>query len=621
MNLPAGYQLDGAGAASPGGINLPRGYVLDPTGAPTTPNASTTALGAAGRGVVSTLPLGNQAYSAIAGIAQNEPYLQERKELEKETKSDIANNELARLAGQVAGFAAPALLTGGASAPASLGEAATQGAVMGAGFGAGNAIDTLAGGGSGTQAAGQLVLGAGLGAAGGAAGQKIGSALESSIPSIEDYAAKKSIQGVGLGSEELGNMTPEARIALGKSLIAKKIVGPGMSKQQMLDAANNELQNAGETIGAVGDKATELGLTTDTKPMLDALGEKYNAASQLANPDEVRNANFYKRGMADIIGMANRNGAERVAPDIVTEQPASFVTFGQLQQLKKSYGSSAFINGTVKNPAAADVYSQLSGAQKAIVSKAIDNPDLPTQLRDAMATYSQLHPVVDGLRDLVGREAAGNLPAGGFGMIGKLVGQIPGEDNPVINVLTSLGLLGAGHSMAALGASTATLQNANAMSSGAQSLANHIPSIASKLPMLGAQFGGTVAQNMGEEKTVPTSTTSPSPTEGRPDIETLLNHPALAKYKPGFVQNAARAKDPAEVQKANAVQDYKNSQTIPGYAADKDKAASEPVSDTNNMADGGIVPQRQGKPFNTSMTDKLQEFIRKQKERDDAQSR
>src|SRR5580658_10623345 len=115
----------------------------------TQPEDDTTALGAAGRGAVSMLPLGNQAYSAIAGATQNEPYLKERQELAKETQSDVENHEPARLAGQVAGIAAPAILTGGASAPASLGEAATQGAVMGAGFGAGNAIDTLASGGSG----------------------------------------------------------------------------------------------------------------------------------------------------------------------------------------------------------------------------------------------------------------------------------------------------------------------------------------------------------------------------------------------------------------------------------------------------------------------------------------
>src|SRR5271169_6575952 len=84
------------------------------------PTDDTTALGAAGRGAVGMLPLGNQAYSAIAGAAEGKPYVQERQELEKEIKSDVASHEPSRLAGQAAGLVAPALLTGGASAPESL---------------------------------------------------------------------------------------------------------------------------------------------------------------------------------------------------------------------------------------------------------------------------------------------------------------------------------------------------------------------------------------------------------------------------------------------------------------------------------------------------------------------
>ena len=453
------------------------------------PTDDTTALGAAGRGAVSMLPLGNQAYSAIAGAAEKEPYLQERQELEKETKADIENHEPSRLAGQAAGIVAPALLTGGASAPESLAEAAGQGALIGGGFGAGNAIDTLASGGSGAKAAGDVALGAGLGAAGGAIGQKLAGAAESAIPSIESYAAKKAAQGVGMGSDELGNMSQQELINTGKMLMNKGIVKQGASTQEMFDTAKALQEHYGDQIGQIGNQATELGLTTDTKPLLDVLGKKYKLASELQNPDEMRNANFYKKGMADIVAMANRNGAERVTPDIATTQPESFVTFDQLQQLKKSYGDSAFINGTVKNPAAADVYSQLSKGQKDIVNKVGATPGLPAQLKDAMANYSQLHPVVDGLQDVLGGERADNIPAKGFGMIGKLVGQMPGQDKPAINALTSLGLLGAGHPLWAVGAATATLQNPRAMSTLAQGAANAIPGLAEKLPAIGAQIG------------------------------------------------------------------------------------------------------------------------------------
>src|ERR1019366_7215769 len=194
------------------------------------PTDETTALGAAGCGAAGMLPMGEQAYSAIAGASENKPYLQERQELEKEIAADKANHGVARVAGQAAGVVAPALLTGGASAPEGLLGAAGQGAVVGAGFGAGNAIDTLASGGSGMKAAGDVALGAGMGAAGGAIGQKLAGAAESAVPGIETYAARKAASAVGMGSDKLGNMSQQEVIDTGKMLMAKGIVNQGASK-------------------------------------------------------------------------------------------------------------------------------------------------------------------------------------------------------------------------------------------------------------------------------------------------------------------------------------------------------------------------------------------------------
>lgn len=616
----------------------------------------TTALGAAGRGAVGMLPLGNQAYSAIAGAAEKKPYLQERQELEKEIASDVENHEPARLAGQAAGVIAPALLTGGASAPESLLGAAGQGAAVGAGFGAGNAIDTLASGGSGVKAAGDVALGAGLGAAGGAIGQKLAGAAESAIPGIENYAAKKAASAVGMGSDELGNMSQQELIDTGKMLMDKGIVKQGASTQGMFDQAKALQEGYGDAIGRIGNQANELGLTTDTKPLLDNLQAKFEAADALQNPDERKAANFYKRGAADILALAKQNGAERLAPDIATDQPSSFITFDQLQKLKKSYGNSAFENGMVKNPAAADVYSQLSNGQKSIVASAVDNPNLPTELKDAMAGYSKMHPIVEGLQNVLGRERAGNMPAKGFGMMGKLVGQLPGQQDPKINALTSLGLLGAGHPMWAMGAATATLQNPRAMSTMAQNVANTIPGIAEKLPLAGAQLGGAAtAQNMGETKPV----SSPA-TKITPISPTSLNidHPALAPWKSTFQTNAAKATDAGEAQKSNAVTDFILSQRDPAYAAAKQKASNEPVAENNSdnlrMADGGIVSnapealgnleglqrvanqtaktvptqqntlptrttQKFNQPFNTDMEEKLKAYLLAHGDNSDAQ--
>lgn len=544
----------------------------------------TTALGAAGRGAVGMLPMGNQAYSAIAGAAEKKPYLQERQELEKEIASDAENHEPSRLVGQAAGIAAPALLTGGSSVPESLLGAAGQGAAVGAGFGAGNAIDTLASGGSGVKAAGDVALGAGLGAAGGAIGQKLAGAAESAVPGIETYAAKKAASAVGMGSDKLGNMSQQELIDTGKMLMDKGIVKQGASTQEMFDTAKGLHEQYGDKIGQIGNQATDLGLTADTKPMLDALQEKFQAADALQNPDERKAALFYKRGAADILAMAKQNGAERVGPDIVKADMApSFVTFDQLQQLKKSYGNSAFENGAVKNPAAADIYGQLSAGQKAIVNKASGNPNLPNDLKDAMSGYSKLYPVVDGLQDVLGRERAGNMPTKGFGMIGKLVGQMPGQSNPAINALTSLGLMGAGHPLWGIGAATATMQNPRAMSTMAQGVANAIPGIAGKLPMVGAQLGGVAsAQNMGETKPIHTNDSTLKTPGNNAPTTVNVNHPALAPWKQTFQKNAAQAKDAGEVQKSQAVTDFVLSQRDPSYAAAKQKMSDNPVTENSD---------------------------------------
>lgn len=631
------------------------------------PADDTTALGAAGRGAVGMLPLGNQAYSAIAGATEKKPYLQERQELEKEIKSDIENHEPSRLAGQVAGVVAPAIATGGTSVPESLLESAGQGAAVGAGFGAGNAIDTLASGGSGAKAAGDVALGAALGGAGGAVGNKLAGVAEKAVPGLEGYASRKAAQGVGLGSDELGNMSQQEVADTGRMLMDKGIVRPGASTQEMFDQAKALHENYGEKIGQIGNQATELGLTTDTKPLLDALGEKYTAAEALKNPDETKAALWYKRGMADILAMAKQNGAERVGPDIVeANTPASFLTFDQLQKLKKSYGNSAFENGAVKNPAAADIYSQLSAGQKSIVSKASENTNLPDDLKDAMGGYSKLYPVVNGLQNVLGRERAGNMPAKGFGMMGKLVGQLPGQSDPKINALTSLGLLGAGHPMWAMGAATATLQNPRAMSTMAQSVADKIPAIAGALPLTGAQVAS--AQNMGETKPIHTNDLPLKTPANNAPTAVNINHPAMAPWKGTFEKNAASAKDTGELQKSQAVTDFILSQRDPAYAAAKQKASDAPVANssaTTKMADGGVVPELDDKfgkpvpgfsstldglaqqlknptheapaatpeavparttqkfhqPFNTDMEDKLKAFMSAKEDEDDAQSR
>lgn len=634
------------------------------------PTDETSALGAAGRGAAGMIPLGTQALAGTSAALEGKPYLQERQEIEKEIQADIASHPIARVAGQAAGIAAPALLTAGSSVPETALGAIGQGAAIGAGFGAGNALDTLASGGSGAKAVGDVALGAGLGAAGGAVGQKLTGLAGKAVPGVEEFAARKASQAVGLGADELGNMSQQEVIDTGKMLVDKGIVSQGASTQEMFDRAKALHESYGDTIGQIGAQAKELGLTTDTKPLLDALDSKYQAASALANPDERKAALFYKRGMADIMTMARQNAPEFVGQTTLPEAAESIpdqITFDQLQRLKKSYGTSAFENGAVKNPAAADVYGQLSAGQKTIVNNVASDPNLPAQLKDAMNGYSKLYPIVDGLQDVLGRERAGTVQPRAFGMMGKLAASMPGQSNPAINALTSLGLMGAGHPLWGIGAFTATLNNPRVMSTAAQGIANAIPGTAATLPVAGAQLAaGSVHQNMGETKPI-NSQGAGTPSQANTSTTINVDHPALAPWKSIFQKNAANAKDTSEVQKANAVTDFILSQRDPAYAAAKQKMSENPTqtSPTNvpNMAQGGVIPETNGidepipamgstlqgfanqlksptheapsvpmedlpvnprqkfhQPFNTDMADKLKAYL-EGKEKDDAESR
>jgi hypothetical protein len=542
------------------------------------PTDETTALGAAGRGAASMIPLGNQAYSAIAGAIQKEPYLQERQELEKETAADIANHPIPRLAGQAAGIVAPALVTGGSSAPESLLGAVGQGAGIGAGFGAGNAIDTIASGGSGAKAAGDVALGAGLGAAGGAVGRGLGALLEKPAAGLENLGVTKAAEAMNLSPEQLGNMRAEDFANFQQFVKQNELLGK--TPQEMLDKAAALQDKFGSKIGEVGDKARELGLSTDTKPLLAALEPKYQASAGLQNPDEVRNAMFYKKGMADILAMSRRNLPENLAPVQGAPVPSD-ITFDELSRLKKSYGNSAFMNGTVKNPAAADVYSQLSAGQKAIVKTAQNNPNLSQEYKDALAGYAQMSPIVDGLEQRVGIARSG----GGGGNVASNITQAG-----------MMAAMGRG-SFAARQATRAGFAVApETVARAANATASGISATGAVLPVTGAQIAGSlpVSQNMGTTKPINTQGSS-APSQTNTGATTInVDHPALAPWKAVFQKNAANAKDAGEVQKSNAVTDFVLSQRDPAYAAAKQKMSENPIPKAANtepagMADGGVA--------------------------------
>jgi hypothetical protein len=534
------------------------------------PTDETTTLGAAGRGAASMLPLGTQALAATAGAFQNEPYLQERQEIEKETQADIANHPVARVAGQAAGIVAPAIATAGSSVPESLLGAVGQGAAIGAGFGAGNAVDTLASGGSGLKAAEDVALGTSLGAAGGAAGKVLGGVLGKGATGLEEFGTKKAGQAMNLAPQELGNMTEAEWGNFQQFVKQQELLGKG--PQEMFDNAKAVQDQFGSKIGEIRGQANGLGLKTDVKPLVDALDAKYQAADALANPDERKAANFYKRGMADILAMARQNlpeGGEGIADtlenmrqagiNVASEHPVpNEITFDQLQRLKKSYGNSAFENGAIKNQAAADVYFSIKDGMQRIVDDAQANPNLGQEYKDALKGYSQISPIVDGLEQRVGAERAG-VGGGNVASNAVMGGAMIGMGRGAFGARQ---LLRSGFGMAP-----------ETMARGANATAAGLNAAGAALPAAGAQIGGANA---------PTTLN--------------VDHPAMAQWKPIFQKNAQNAKDAGEVQKANAVTDFVLSQRDPAYAAAKQKMSDNPSPaptepNPTKMADGGVVPE------------------------------
>lgn len=592
-----------------------------------TPEEETSALGAAGRGAVGMLPLGKQAYSAIAGAVENKPYLQERQELEKEIEADIANHPGARLGGQAAGVVAPALLTGGASLP---GGAITEGALMGAGFGAGNAIDTLAGGGSGAKAAGDIALGTAAGGAGGALGNVAGKAL-STVTKPFQHSQNELMAEATAGI--LGGTTRQIRALPGKNPVETLTkMGQDMGKYTVngepLVAVTDRLpvrldkfialqKQAGQTIGDT-IKASNVEPMA-AQPIMDEL----SSSLKFATPDDQVQM---KAVMDQVQKYAEKDGT---------------IPFDRLQLLKGELGDRAFHGQG--DPVLQSAYHVISDAQDRElekISSQINKPAFDTA-KDAYQLTSRAIPM---LRMAVSKEVGGktNLVVPGAALI-------------------------SGHPLVAAGALAKTRlsqMGSGALFRGIQALPENAGALAEGLPgKMGGQIGGaTVQQNMGETKTLP-GQGGPSPSKTAPN-ELNITHPALAPWQSMFQKNAINAKNPGELEKSHAVTDFVLSQRDPAYAAAKQKAADEPVPEVQHMAEGGVVPDvhdetnaeknlrdsfgstlkglgeqlknpthetkpeplpgktsiRFHQPFNTDLADKLKAFLA-EKEKDDAEPR
>lgn len=527
---------------------------------------STSMLGAAGRGAVEMLPLGKQAYAGIESLVDDTSYLQERKELEADIEADKMNHPGSRLAGQVAGVVAPALLTGGTSTAALVG----QGAAMGAGFGAGQAIDTLAGGGSGAQAAADVALGTAGGAIGGAAGKGLSNVISKVakpfVNSQDEVLAEATAGILGGTTRQIrslpGKNPVETLAKMGNDMSRYKVNGEPLItiSDQMPDRLNKFLalqKQSGETIGETIKNANVQPLSV--KP----IAEELQSALKFATPDD----QAQMKAVIDQVQTYATPGTNTIP-------------FDRLHLLKGEIGERAFEGqGSPVLQNAYHVISDVQDRELEKIASAINKPAFD----DAKAAYSLTSRAIPLLRTAVAKEIGGKT---------NLV--IPGAALLAGHPLVAAGAL-AKNRLGQMG-SAAVFKGAQALPEGAGAALEALPGRA------GAQIGGAVQQNMGETKPVPGSVSSDPTTKTEPN-KLNLDHPAMAPWRSMFEQHAATAKNPSEVEKSQAVTDFVLSQRDPAYAKAKQEAAeapqapkapeapATPTPEIPKMAEGGVVAQ------------------------------
>lgn len=586
--------------------------VLDLSGGP-----DVSSLGSFGRGAAGMIPLGEQAYAGVAGLAEHKPYLQERQELNQEIGADKEQNPGARLAGQAAGVVAPIVATAGLAAPETLLGAAGQGALFGGAYGAGNAIDTLASGGSGTQAAGDVALGAGVGAAGGAGGSLVGKFLgglgrkaamtgaresaetaEPILAKATSEAAKPELSTAGLSGK--AQMPPEA-IPPVSTPPAVEAPPAGQAKQGFFPSMD-ELK--AETLaGVLGGSPRQIrampgkDLVKTMNHMGDVIKEHAGSAEPLIVPGDRYSDRLDRfsgwqsqngKTIGDIIDRANvppvntqplieslqesakfagldesarlQKVIDRIKAYSEKDKTPSSLGFGRLHQLKGEIGDEAF-NGQGSR-VLQNAYHVISDMQDDFLEKGVTAAD-KTAFAKAKEAYQVASRAVPMLRMATARSLAKGYSSYG----------------------TPLAALVTGHPVDAL---SHLLKEP--LSRAANAVAFSSPDIGAKIGSVPALAGARVATKL----------------EGMVPTDVHLQHPAMAPWREMFQKNAAKAKDQGEISKANAVTDFTLSQRDPAYAKAKQTASEAPQApdEPKKMAEGGIVSQNEDKPFLSQLQDK-----------------
>lgn len=289
--------------------------------------------------------------------------------------------------------------------------------------------------------------------------------------SMESKANTLANKSVNMPSGVLEPMSEAERQAQGATLRSAGVIVK--DKQQALDNAEGLLKSYGKKIGDVAQTAEGQGLVADPNEHYGAITNLINKAQEYAgSANKVSKAigRDYKAGATDIANLGDNP------------------TWQEIQSLKEKYGQFAFKDTSTQG--SKDTYFALANMLKGIANKAQSDPALGPQYKEALAGYSQMSPVVDGLKDAVDSELRG----GGAGMgVRGIVGAIrkmPGTARAVIGAGAAL----SGHPYYAAMAAIPEAMNPAIQSQAAGLVSKIAPTLQATSPVAGSSIADLIQQ-------------------------------------------------------------------------------------------------------------------------------
>lgn len=509
-------------------VGLPEGYQLDQPGLPEgyTLDEGPSALGAASRGALDAVPFGTKGAAAIESTVKGGKYADYLKELDNMLTQDKEQQPVAHTVGEIGGSIAPFAIPGVGEA---LGAESLAGrAGIGAGLGALQAASNTRKDLTSKEGLEDVAMGAGSGAllnpALGGIGDMIAGKAAAASPGLEEIANSKAVQAGNFDPNTLGLSHDELQ-EMGQNLRDLDLVQGSTPERHA--KAQDLLKQVGAQIGEIGQDALPVNYGSGyLKQFTDPLQEKADSSAQIFGPDSTHDVGVYRQAIANIQHI-----------------PANSPTFDALQNLKSQYGERAFdAAGGIKDQAYADSYHAIKNAMKSIIN------DSPDEYQGLMTAYGSLKDITRGLTKQLQKEQAGGTQVKGFGMAGKLGGMILGGNVPA--TVGTAAALAPVHPFMAAGVASSLLTNPQLMSKAAGGASEALSNLGTS----------------GIAKAAPGATNS---------IENMLNHPAMASYKPMFQQAAQGLKEPEEIQKKNTITDFVLSQRDPNYSSAKEKASED----------------------------------------------